>query len=81
MATCTDNKLIADSFIITLYPEIADIDVFMDTIAALGRLVYVITLDDKDHGPAVKANIDTQLTGLGYTVTLKETTVTISCGC
>jgi hypothetical protein len=79
MATCTDNKVTADAFIVSLYPEIVGMEAFMDSLAALGRLVYVVTLEDPDHGPAVKANIETQLASLGYKVTLKETTVTVSC--
>lgn len=81
MATCAENKVIADTFIVTLYPEIVGLVAFMDSIAALGRLSYTVTLDDPDHGDAVKADCESQLTGLGYTVTKSATAVTVVCPC
>lgn len=81
MATCAENKVIADAFIVTLYPEIVGLAAFMDSIAALGRLVYTVTLDDPDHGDAVKADCESQLTGLGYTINKTATSVVIVCPC
>jgi hypothetical protein len=81
MATCAENKVIADAFIVSLYPEIVGLAAFMDSIAALGRLVFVVTLDDTDHGEAVKKECEDQLTGLGYTVTKSSSDVTIVCPC
>jgi len=80
MATCVENKVIADAYIVTLYPEISGIVAFMDSIAALGRLVYTITLDDPDHGKAVEASLNAALTGLGYTVTRSADSVIVACG-
>ena len=79
MATCAENKTTADAFIVTLYPEIVGLSVFMDTIAALGRLMFTVTLDDKDHGPAIAAECESQLTGTGYKINRTEMTVVISC--
>jgi len=79
MATCAENKVTADAYIVGLYPEIVGLVAFMDSIAALGRLMFVITLDDDDHGSAIKAECDSQLTGLGYSVTHKGSTVIIAC--
>ena len=79
MATCAINKVLSDAFIVTLYPEIAGIEAFMDSLAALGRSVFVVTLDDNDHASAVKAQLDSDLTGLGYTVAIGVGNVTIAC--
>lgn len=79
MATCAENKVTADAFVVTLYPEITNITTFMDSLATLGRLVFVVTLEDPDHGPALEDKLNADLTGLGYSVTRKESTVTIAC--
>lgn len=79
MATCAENKVIADSFIVSMYPEIVGFEAFMDNISALGRLVFTVTVDDVDHGPAIEKELNNQLDGLGYIVTRKGYTVVVAC--
>ena len=61
MATSAETKLVADAFTVSLYPEAANIIDTMEELSALGRLVHTITLDDNDHGDAIKADLETQI--------------------
>lgn len=78
MADAPANGVIADAAIVAFYPEIANIETFLGTLAAAGRKRYVVTLEDTDHGPAIEAKINLDLTGLGYSVSRKSDTVTIA---
>ena len=79
MADCATNKPIADAFIATQYPEVADIVALMDSLAAVGRTVYVLTLDDADHGTVMKAKLTLDLNDNGYVVSNSGITVTVAC--
>lgn len=79
MATCIVNSPIADAFIVTLYPEVASIVALMDSLAAVGRQVYVLTLDDQDHAAAINTALTADLAGNGYSVTTGNLIVTIAC--
>ena len=61
MSTSEETKVIADAFIVSLYPEAADIIDTMDELATKGRLVYNIIVDDVDHAPALVADLETQI--------------------
>jgi hypothetical protein len=83
MATNVANKVISDAFIVASYPEVligasADIVASMDALAAVGRSVYTITLDDPDHGPALGAALTTSIGANGYTVKVNQHTVVVS---
>jgi hypothetical protein len=79
MADCATNKPIADAFIATLYPEVADIVALMDSLAAVGRVVYVLTLDDPDHGSVMEAKLTLDLNDNGYTASHSGSVITVAC--
>lgn len=78
MGTASENSPIADAHIVTHYPEMVDIADTMDAIAAVGRKLWTLTLEDKDHGSAVKDSLETTLIGQGYTVTLSQGVDTVT---
>ena len=78
MADANTNSNTADAAIVAFYPEIVGIVATLDSLAAVGRKVFKVFLEDTDHGPAIKADLDTTLDGLGYTVLKKTDYVQIS---
>ena len=72
--TETDDSLLA------FYQVAESIGMTMDILALDGRLLYVITLLDPDHGAALQSYLTTALVNTGYTAKNTGTTVTVSCG-
>lgn len=78
MADAPANAVKADAAIVAFYPEIASINATLDSLASAGRKVFRQYLEDTDHGPAIEAKINSDLTGLGYQVTRKSDYVQVS---
>jgi len=69
MATKADNCITSSAFVNTFYPELTGIVTTLDGMAAVGRTSYTITLETDTHWHAVKAKLELDLSGLGYSVT------------
>lgn len=78
MADALANDVIANAFIVSQYPEIATIGALMDSLASVGRKVFVQYLEDEDHGPALECKIKEDLNGLGYKIIRKSDRITVS---
>jgi hypothetical protein len=78
MANAATNIALADAHIVTHYPEIANIEDTLDAIAAVGRTLFTLTLEDKDHGTAIADSLELTLVGLGYVIKASQTIVTVA---
>lgn len=78
MANALDNSTTADTAIVALYPEIADIADLLDSLATVGRKKYVVTLEDTDHASAILTHLSDTLEVQGYKIVRRNEYIIIS---
>ncbi len=70
---------VTDDTDLNYYEYAENIGMTMDILAVVGRLEYVITLLESDHGEPLVNYLEDDSLGAGYKVTNDQNTVTVSC--